>query len=373
MTAAAPAASETPGAHVQPRLVIADVAVFVGERSGGIRTYLREKERVAAETGRFEHHVIAPGRRERHQAGRHEVPGLQLVASSGYRLPYGAGALKQTLRSIGPDVIVIHDPFWRPSGVAREARRLGAVVVAAHHASPALNAAGVPGPQRLYERVFKRIYHHAYEQVDAIMSVVDTRADGGREAELPLRLGVNPAFRPGPGVRGDRVLYAGRLAWEKGVFCLLEAAALAPDPWPLVLVGDGPARRRILARAERLGLGERLQLRPFVSDPTELARLYRESSCVVQPGPHETFGLVALEAAASGAQVVTCAGTPAGRRAGPLLAESFTPEEPEGLAAAIARARAKPGDVTASRELAESLTWESVFAAEINDLRALAA
>lgn len=351
-------------------LVVADVALFVGERSGGIRTYLGEKERVARETGLFEHHVVVPGRREARLGGRHEVPGLQLVASSGYRIPYGAGSLRQALRRIQPDVIVLHDPFWRPAGVAEEARRLGAVLVAAHHATPALNAAGVPGPSQLYERVFRRIYHHAYERVDAVMSVVDTVADAGREATIPLRFGIHPAFVPAPGLRKGRVTYAGRLAWEKGVFCLLEAAALSNDPWPLLLVGDGPAKRQIRARIQRLGIEDRVALRDFEPDRVRLAALYRESSCVVQPGPHETFGLVALEAAASGARVVTCDGTPAADVVG-VLAETFRAEEPASLLEAIGRARAVPSDASVARRLAESLTWESVFEAEIADLRRL--
>ncbi len=354
----------------EPQLVVADVAVFFGERSGGIRTYLHEKERVARATGLFEHHVVVPGEREHHEGGRHVVPGLQLVSSSGYRIPYGAGSLRQALRRIEPDLIVLHDPFWRPACVAEEAHRLGARVVAAHHASPALNAAGVPGPQRLYERLFRRIYHHAYGHVDAVMSVVDTLADGGREASFPLRLGIHPAFSPRPALRTERVMYAGRLAWEKGVFCLLEAAAGSAEDWPLLLVGDGPAKRQIKSRIERLGLGARVEFRDFVADREELAALYRESSCVVQPGPHETFGLVALEAAASGARVVTCSTTPAAGVVG-SAAETFTAENPIALLDAIERARAVPGKAGAARRLADNLTWESVFAAEIGDMRRL--
>lgn len=354
-----------------PRLVIADVAVFFGERSGGIRTYLREKTRVAEETGAFEHHVIVPGRRRSHSPGHHEMPGLQLVSSSGYRIPYGAGTLKQTLRMIRPDVVVMHDPFWRPAGVGREARKLGALVLAAHHASPALNAAGVPGPQSVYETVFRRIYRHAYGHMDAVMSVVDTLEDGGREAELPLRFGLHPAFRPAPSEATDRVMYAGRLAWEKGIFCLLEAVARSREPWPLLIVGDGPARSQVETRIDKLGIRDRIEFREFTRDREELADLYRSSSCVVQPGPHETFGLVAFEAAACGTPVVTCDSTPAADVIGPGLSDRFRAEDPDDLCAAIARARSRTTDAAAARRLAAELTWESVFAAELQDLRRL--
>jgi hypothetical protein len=122
------------------RLVVCDVALFYAERSGGIRTYLDEKARFASDTGTFEHHLVIPGRRERHDGGRHELRSLTLAASNGYRIPLGAGALKETLRAVRPDVVILHDPFWRPLSVTREAHRLGASVVAVHHASRAPRA-----------------------------------------------------------------------------------------------------------------------------------------------------------------------------------------------------------------------------------------
>jgi hypothetical protein len=71
-------------------LRIVDVALFYGERSGGIRTYLDAKAAHAAATAAFEHHVIVPGPRERHERGRHELPSLRLAAANGYRVPLGA-------------------------------------------------------------------------------------------------------------------------------------------------------------------------------------------------------------------------------------------------------------------------------------------
>jgi len=350
--------------------VIADVTLLYGERSGGIRTYLDEKARFAAATGAFEHHVIVPARRERHAGGRHELRSLRLVASNGYRLPLGAGPLKDTLRTIRPHVVMIHDPFWRPTGVTEAAHKLGARVVAVHHASAAMNAAGVPGPDGVYLRFFKRVYKHAYEGVDAIMSVVDSRPCSGREPTFPLRLGLHPAFRPGPAIRRDHVLYAGRMAWEKGVFDLLEAAASSPREWKLWLVGDGPAQRAIRNRVTKLGLTRRVSFRPYTKDRSALARMYREAACVVMPGPHETFGLVALEAAASGGRVVAADAAPSARIAGPLV-HTFKAADPKDLGRAIERAITAEPSPAAAAKLAERLSWKRVFTAELHDLAAV--
>lgn len=219
--------------------------MFYGPRSGGIRTYLNEKSRVAAEGRLFEHHLIVPGRHELHEGGRHEVRSWRLVASNGYRIPLGVGALKDTLRRLRPDFVFLHDPFWGPHRVTELAHRLGARVIAVHHATPALGAAAIPGPDALYAPVLRRIYHHAYRMVDAVMSVVDSEPDSGRQATIPLRFGVDPAFAPAPAQRAEHLLYVGRLSREKRIDDLFAAAALFDPPRPVLVVGDGPARHAL--------------------------------------------------------------------------------------------------------------------------------
>ena len=90
------------------------------------------------------------------------------------------------------------------------------------------------------------------------------------------------------------------------------------------------------------------------------------------PGEHETFGLVALEAAASGAPVVTCASAPSASLLGDL-AHTFAPGDADGLAAAVAQARAAQADPGAAAALCWRLRWDRLFAAELDDLRDLAA
>jgi alpha-1,6-mannosyltransferase len=359
------------GTDNRQRPVMCDVAIFYGEQGGGIRTYLDEKARYAERTGAFEHHLVIPGRRRRSHAGRHEVRSFRAEPANGYRLPLGAGALKETLRRIAPEFVILHDPFWRPGEVTRTSHRLGAKVIAVHHASPALQAAGIPGPDAVYLQLLKRVYRSAYEDVDAVMSAVDSRHDCGRTAALPLRFGLDPAFRPGPAQRGRHLLYVGRLSLEKRVCDLLTAAAAAPWRPPVWLVGNGPARGSLEQRAQRLGMSERIRFLPFVSERRRLAQLYRGAACVVAPGPHETFGLTVLEAAASGARVVACSCTPAAAVAGPLV-EPFEPKNPRDLLRALQVSLARETDASTAAALAERHTWDRVFEAELEGLRSLA-
>jgi alpha-1,6-mannosyltransferase len=353
-------------------LRVADVALFYGERSGGIRTYLDAKVRHAAETGDFEHHLLVPGARERHEGGRHELPSLRIVAANGYRAPLGARALKATLRLLSPDVVLLHDPFWGPVDVAACARATGALTVSVLHGTSALEAAALPGPSRWYQPLLRAWLRRATAGVDVVMSNVDAREDCGRDAALPLRLGVHEAFRPRHDARrGDHVVYVGRLSREKGVLALLDAAARSDDPWPLRFVGSGPLDGELRERAERLGLGRRVSFRPYVRDPHRLARIYAGARCVAVPGEHETFGLVALEAASTGAHVVACTTAPAAHVIGPL-AHTFAPGDRAGLGAAIAAARAAPALPEEAAALAFRHGWPRVFRAEAEALRELA-
>jgi alpha-1,6-mannosyltransferase len=350
------------------RLVICDVALFYAERSGGIRTYLNEKAGFAARTSAYEHHLLVPGRRERHEGGLHELPSLQLAVSNGYRLPLGSRTVRETLARIRPDVVILHDPFWRPLSVTRTAHRLGAIVVAVHHASPALQAAGIPGPDGIYLPTLRRIYQHAYEHVDAVMSTVDPEPDSGRSAAIELRFGVHPAFRPGPAAPGSHLLYVGRVALEKRIVDILEAMKIGRWGRELHIVGDGPARSVVEARARRLGLAGLVRWEPFVADQRALARLYRGAACVVAPGPHETFGLTVLEAAVSGARVVACSATPAAILAAPLVT-TFRAKDPADLARAIGTALSRKPDRAAAAALGASMTWERVFEDELANLK----
>ncbi|MBA2516407.1 MAG: glycosyltransferase [Solirubrobacterales bacterium] len=359
----------------RPKLRVADVAMFYGERSGGIRTYLDEKVRWAQRESLCEHHLIVPGAHEYHQAAagsvRHELRALRVAAANGYRIPAGSRSLQATLRLVRPDIVLFHDPFWRPLQVGQLVREAGGKVVMVHHGSAALDAGAFPGPQPLYTSAFRAWLRRTYAPADAVMSACDPSGDAGRGADLELRFGLHPAFRPRRVARGDHVLYVGRLAREKGIFTLLDATAGSRDSWPLELLGAGPAVDAVKAHVRRLGLSARVTFRQYVSDRRELAASYAAARCVVMPGANETFGLVAFEAAASGASTVACATAPSAALLGPL-AHTFAPDDPGGLLAAIEVARASRPDHEAAAHFADRHTWQAAFRAELADLEGLA-
>jgi glycosyltransferase involved in cell wall biosynthesis len=106
------------------------------------------------------------------------------------------------------------------------------------------------------------------------------------------------------------VAYVGRLSARKGPLVLLRAMARLGAKHPrarLVFAGDefgsgDEVTREIAAEARRAGLAERVEMRPFSED---VSALLTASTVVVGPSVlPESFGLVLLEAMASGRPVV---------------------------------------------------------------------
>lgn len=138
---------------------------------------------------------------------------------------------------------------------------------------------------------------------------------------------VDPAlFHPGEG-GSSRLLTVGGLYEAKRVDVLLEALTLLPGV-ELDVVGDGPLRERYEELAASLGLSERVIFHGY-RPKDDVARMMREAAVFVLASDFETGSCVLIEAAASGAPIVsTAAGATAEIVAatGGLLAERDDPE-----------------------------------------------
>ncbi|RLE81655.1 MAG: hypothetical protein DRJ36_01165, partial [Thermoprotei archaeon] len=133
--------------------------------------------------------------------------------------------------------------------------------------------------------------------ITVIPNGVDTdrfRPEGSRE----LRKAIGDGFI---------VLYVGRLVQRKGVLRLINAMGMVARNIPevkLVIVGEGPLRMLIEKRVKELEVDKNVMLLGKVED-LKLPDLYRSADVLVMPSLYgESFGIVSLEAMASGLPVV---------------------------------------------------------------------
>lgn len=150
--------------------------------------------------------------------------------------------------------------------------------------------------------LLERLYDARPERISVIPCGVDLQRfhPGEREdARVALGLGDEPI-----------VLYVGRIEPLKGVDLLISAFAQVEGagtlPHLLVLGGDdrsGEAIRELRGLAAALGVADRVTFAGSVPHD-ELPAYYRLADVCVVPSFYESFGLVAVEALASGTPVV---------------------------------------------------------------------
>jgi glycogen(starch) synthase len=189
------------------------------------------------------------------------------------------------------------------------------------------------------------------EQIADIFGVA-----AGRITVIPN--GIDPADLPQPGavelarLRGGfaapeerLVLLIGRLVYEKGFQLALEAMprVIAAVPGTRFLVaGSGTHEEELKKQAKELGLMEHGTFLGWIGDDV-LRSLYGIADLTVVPSIYEPFGLVALEAMASGCPVIV-ADTGGLREVVPheLAGLRFRPRDPAALAEVAIRVLSDP-------------------------------
>jgi starch synthase len=121
-----------------------------------------------------------------------------------------------------------------------------------------------------------------------------TRIYNGVDVPPTLRLGDTDP---------NLLLFVGRLTAIKGVFELVEAMRLIPEPIRLVMIGDGEAKHELIERIQQYGLEHRIRLLGGLSMELVEKWLHR-CHVLVLPSYNETQGIVLMEANACGKPVI---------------------------------------------------------------------
>lgn len=200
------------------------------------------------------------------------------------RLPGRTGILAT---SHHPDPPPLPGLTWRLGKAVIEARRLQpffyerAVLRRAHRRS----AVSSYGKEALVERG----YLSTADQVEVIHNALE-----------PFWL--EPASNRREAGRSG-FLFVGRLDPQKGIDVLLEAYRTSATRWPLTIIGAGSERRSLEARAEALGLTDRVTFLGHQSR-VQVRQAMEGAGALVAPSRTENYPVVLLEAMAVGLPVL---------------------------------------------------------------------
>lgn len=234
--------------------------------------------------------------------------------------PRAAARLRRTLRSAAPDVVHVHEPLVPVLGPAAMLAGVGALV-ATFHASA--DGGALPRLYRSVRGPGRRIVGRAdaLTAVSPVAAAFHTHALGLDPATLTVvPNGVDVArFAPRGGSwdrsgsdrrRGEEVLvFLGRLEHRKGADVAVRAFLRLAEDRPglrLRVLGDGPLRPVLerLRAAAPPGVAARLDLAGRV-EPAALPQELADAEVAVLPARGgESFGMVLLEAMASGLAIV---------------------------------------------------------------------
>lgn len=270
-----------------------------------------------------------------------EAAGVQAIP-----LRVAARAYRQERRELGslcrrllPDIVHTHD--YRSDVIdAGVARTLRIPTVTTVH-----GFTGGDWKNRTYEWLQRR----SFRRFDAVVAVSrplagQLRRSGVEEHRISL---VPNAYRAAAGVLGrpdarrrlrvddGRLLigYVGRLSHEKGVDILVEALARFRDrEIALCIIGDGPERAALQARAASLGLTDRITWTGMIPDASNLFAAF---DLFALGSRTEGTPIVLFEAMAAGVPIVATRVGGVPDVITPADALLIPPEDPPALASAI--------------------------------------
>jgi glycosyltransferase involved in cell wall biosynthesis len=295
--------------------------------STSIRTFVEQMHNLGHEV-----HLIAPdyGVTTPDEAWIKRIPARSIYFDPEDKLMKYSAAMQllPELQQEKYDVIHVHTPFVAHYLGLQLSRKLGIPCLETYHTffEDYLHHYLPWMPQFVARGLARMISKRQCNAVDAIVApsqpMLDVlRAYGVKVAAEVIPTGLQEhsfkpadgqAFRLKYGIALDRpkLLYVGRVAFEKNIDFLLWMVKLLSEERPdilLVITGEGPALPSLRLLTKTLAIEKNVMFIGYLDRHTELNACYESADVFVFASKSETQGLVILEAMAQGTPVVAIA------------------------------------------------------------------
>jgi glycosyl transferase family 1 len=159
---------------------------------------------------------------------------------------------------------------------------------------------------------------------------------GGVVASLLESDEIRPPDGPWPRrTEGLGLAWAGRVAHGKGLETVIDALADGPAFADLAVLGEGPARPILAARAASLGVADRIAWHGYIAERRSYLDCLAAADVFVFPSPAEGFPKVILDAMAVGLPVLASPSGSIAELVAARLVEPVPAGHPVGVAAAV--------------------------------------
>ena len=274
-------------------------------------------------------HILAPATTKEHGTFIEEHDGVKMTV---HRLQSRRLLLHKTLRFVWPmtlkrkiDLILdgfqpdaIHSQSHLAIGrvLAKSGRERNINLVATNHVVPENLLQYLRLPKFLNQKVSDFLwwdtgrvlvkYDHVTTPTRRAASILEEAT--GVENVLAVSCGIDATkfTNPTPTTNQPfRMLFLGRLDWEKHIHNLLKAAAKLPKDidFQVEIAGDGSQRKFLGELARELKISDRVKFLGHISEE-ELPKAYERATVFVMPSIAELQSIATMEAMASGRPVV---------------------------------------------------------------------
>lgn len=357
---------------------IADMTMFYAPASGGVRTYLDAKHLRLRTHPEVRHSLLIPGAKACNSDGVYQVPAPTLPFSNGYRFPVRASPWHAALHELQPDLIEVGDPYLTAWAALAARRQLKVPVIGFYHSDLPLLVSNRVGSwtETSVQGYISRLYGNFDRVLAPSQVMVDRLIDMGVENVHVQPLGVDlQMFHPRRrddhlkqelGLKPDTrlLIFAGRGSKEKNLPVLLRCMKRLGSRYHLLLAGSHMP----------LQVPGNVSIIGHFCETAQLARLLASADALIHAGDQETFGLIVLEAMASGIPVVAVAAGAFTEIIAPPCGLLCEPNDPDDMASAVrqlfcddVRARGQAARCHVERRYG----WDSVVAGLLEHYRAV--